>query len=159
MKSEATATTVTQASDPFIPQSKSVITKDTAIINTVIPDQPIPINADNFFVRTRGVWDLIVVVPDEYIQIFKSKKSVYWRSPDGAYLIRKSDHWGWGIRFCDWFLKFDPESGYNHKISASQFRKIHHGQFFIGKIHIHNLTPNKAKHKKYKNIVDPNRSI
>lgn len=69
------------------------------------PKQPTPITKDNFHIATYGWWQEIPELIEGYELIHKSKGSAYWASPCGEILIRKSDHWGYQIKYCDWFIK------------------------------------------------------
>lgn len=72
------------------------------------PLQPLPITWENFFLATKGEFDEIFEIPNNYESIFKSKGSEYFINDEKTILIRKSDHWGFGIRNCHWYLKGYP---------------------------------------------------
>lgn len=66
---------------------------------------------DNFHDATGAVWEprtldttimgvLIVSRPADFVS---PSGSMYWRSEHGVY--RLSDHWGLGIRSCNWWLR------------------------------------------------------
>jgi hypothetical protein len=100
-----------------------------AIINAIVE----MITIDNYFVASYGVFDEIYEIPEGYKLHYKSKSSTYWVSPDERFLVRKSDHWGYGIKNCKWFLNGYPKMK-SHKWST-QFD----GAFKIGIIKFSNM--------------------
>ena len=70
------------------------------------------VTVENFFVATQGFFSPCsepVRKPD-----FVSNgagTSVYWYEDD--MVIRKSNHWGFGIRKCDWFLAGENANNVN----------------------------------------------
>lgn len=71
------------------------------------------INKENYFISTKGVFDLISkeefnLIENEYELNYISSFSRYWVSKDNKKLIRMSNHWSNNcdnIRSCYWFLK------------------------------------------------------
>jgi len=63
------------------------------------------ININNFFVVSLGFWDEISQVPKGFTCFFQSRGSSYYTNKDNTKLVRKSNHWGWGIKKCTWFIK------------------------------------------------------
>lgn len=121
-----------------------------------LPEQPLPISIDNFFIRTRGVYDELKIIPNDFKSFFKSRGSEYFTNDDKTHIIRVSDHWGFNIRFCAWFLKETPTGTYD-KISSFKWKKNKGGGKRIGIIHISNFSVNgqvtrqpKPKDWKYK---------
>ncbi|HTB99871.1 MAG TPA: hypothetical protein VK705_04255 [Ferruginibacter sp.] len=104
--------------------------------NQKVPIQPLPITIDNFFVRTTGVFKEIEFIPVGYVGFFNSKESAYYHSPDKDKIVRVSNHWGFSIRFCAWFL-----DGYE-KESSFKWGKNNGKQMRIGIISINELKPN-----------------
>lgn len=71
--------------------------------------EPTPVTIDNFFLATVGTFERIEKIPEGFIQFFKSKGSVYYTNEAKDTLVRASDHWGSGIRYCNWYIKgIDP---------------------------------------------------
>ena len=99
-------------------------------------EQPMPINHSNFHIATVGQFHPIEEIPDRFRMVYKSKGSEYYLSEDHLELIRKSDHWGYGISQCKWFL-----NGYD-KIHCGRWHKLKIGTK-IGIIRFEDLHPNK----------------
>jgi len=108
----------------------------------IVPDQPLPITWENFFIATRGTFDEIENMPNGFESFFKFKGSVYFINKDKSVLVRKSDHWGSRIRYCNWFLK---GYGFQH---CSAWKKQEE-PVKIGIIKIADLKP--FNQRKYKN--------
>lgn len=66
------------------------------------------ITIENFFLSSKGVFREISQVPSGFRRFFTSRGSRYYVSPDGSHLVRLSDHWGKGIRECEWNLEGYP---------------------------------------------------
>lgn len=98
--------------------------------------QPLPITIDNFFIATTGDFKEIRKVPFGFASFFKSKGSEYYKNEDGSKLIRVSDHWGAGIKYCNWFL-----IGYKY-MHVGKFQKVYGKDFRIGIIDITDLKDN-----------------
>jgi len=109
---------------------------------TDLPEQPLPITIENFFIRTKAVFQKIDSIPAGYKSFFKSKGSEYFTNEDKSIVIRVSDHWGYKIRFCNWFLKMEYGGSYE-QISSFKWSKIHSRQKFIGKCRIADFSPAK----------------
>lgn len=65
------------------------------------------INKNNFFENTYAIFKTVKSRPDKKPDFVSESKygvlsSEYWYTSDGV--IRGSDHWGQGIRSCDWYL-------------------------------------------------------
>jgi hypothetical protein len=119
-----------------------LITKNKKEIN--IPEQPLPINWENFFLATKGTFEEISKIPNGFSSFFKSKGSEYFINEDKTILIRESDHWGFGIRYCNWYLK-----GYGFEHCGNWKKKIDE-PLKIGKINIIELSPSfKEKSKRF----------
>ena len=67
-----------------------------------------PINVDNFFIKSIGSFTEISEIPLGFKKIFDSKNSEYFVDENNIKLIRISDHWGRKIKKCNWFLKGYP---------------------------------------------------
>jgi len=100
------------------------------------------VTVDNFFKATIGTFDEIDNVPEGYECIFNSKSSIYYVNPEKTKIVRVSDHWGWGIRFCVWFLR-----GYEQQ-SARKWIKNHGPKMRVGIIEIKNLSIHKRNQVK-----------
>lgn len=62
-------------------------------------------NKENFFKASIGAFTEIPQIPQRFTSFFKNKSSEYLTNEDETKLIRISDHWGSGIRFCNWYIK------------------------------------------------------
>lgn len=128
----------------IIKSLKAKITKTKAELsikpkkNKEIPFQPTPINIDNFFISTMGVFTEMERIPDGFTMFFQSKGSQYYCDDKKRFLVRVSDHWGHGIRFCSWHLKGYP------KIISWRWQKQFGKHNRIGFIRIDELEINKA---------------
>ena len=128
---------------PVKVKKQKIVLKKSKKIKEV-PIQPLPITWENFFLATKGSFDEIEFIPDGFVSFFKSKGSEYFINDDKTILIRKSDHWGFGIRYCNWYLK---DYGFNH---CGNWKKTVEEPLKIGKINISELLPSiKDKTKKY----------
>lgn len=78
----------------------------------------IPVNIENFFIATVGEFKQLSGVTGMFNLFFQSKGSQYFTNEAKDTLIRKSDHWGYDIRFCHWFL-----SGYKRESSWKWIKK------------------------------------
>lgn len=63
------------------------------------------VNKDNFFIATVGLWQEIVDIPSGFSLFFESKDSMYYINKTERTVVRVSDHWGSGIRYCNWYLR------------------------------------------------------
>jgi hypothetical protein len=144
--------------EAIIPQSKSIVTK--AIISKPqtnksnkpnTPVQPTPITIDNFFISTKGVFTELIEMPEGFTIFFNSKESKYYSNEDKTQLIRISNHWGYGIKYCSWLLK-----GYKAEV-AWKWKKSNGKHDRIGIISISNLKVNPAFYDKNKNkhVIKP----
>lgn len=94
------------------------------------------ITPENFFVNTKGTFRVIEAIPEGFLMIAQSKSSQYFVNEERTELIRKSDHWGHGIKFCHWHLEGYP------KKHCRKFKKLNEGKMFIGQIAFGDLKPN-----------------
>lgn len=117
-------------------QPKLVIPK-TKRVN--IKYQPTPITIENFFIATNGLFTEIQQVPFGFSHFFKSKSSNYYANEDNTLLVRTSDHWGYQIANCNWFL-----DGYDRIISW-KWQKWYGKSIKIGIIKFDMLTVNAPK--------------
>jgi hypothetical protein len=124
---------------------KSVVTEYPVIqkerrkkqsIKTDIPIQTLPITIDNFFIKTMGVFTEIYEIPSDFVMFFSSKGSRYYTNHTQDKLIRKSNHWGHGIKFCSWQL-----NGYKH-LRLWDWQKKYGKTFKIGIISLSELSIN-----------------
>ncbi|HET8736196.1 MAG TPA: hypothetical protein VFM69_06335 [Pricia sp.] len=102
------------------------------------PVQGMPITIDNFFVNTFGEFEEIESVPDGFTLFFRSRGSRYYTGQNKDVLVRVSDHWGWGIRFCNWYLK-----GFAKKHCGGWKNLCPDRTTRIGKIHYSDMKPNQ----------------
>lgn len=63
------------------------------------------INIDNFYKASIGLFEEIDKVPEGFDLFFNSNGSLYFTNKEKTKLVRVSDHWGSGIRYCNWYLK------------------------------------------------------
>ena len=84
-------------------------------------------NITNFWNASIGVWNEINEIPDGFTLFSKSGKSSYYKNEDETEVIRVSDHWGSGIRMCNWYLN-------DFRNNSFLFSKNNNGKLFIGKI-------------------------
>lgn len=98
-----------------------------------IPAQEIPVTIGNFFVRTYGEFTEINEIPEGFSLFYSSKGSQYYTNEAKDTLIRSSDHWGWNIAFCCWYL-----IGYKKCVSW-RFQKHYGKESKIGLIKISEL--------------------
>lgn len=66
------------------------------------------LNIKNFWDASVGMWTEIDSVPEHFTLFAKSGKSSYYTNEAKDTVVRSSDHWGSGVRNCNWYL-----SGYN----------------------------------------------
>jgi len=91
------------------------------------------ININNFFVASLGTWDEINEIPEGFTLFHSTRDSRYFKNKDETILIRISDHWGSGIRECNWYLK-----GYA-RYNSFLFKKNQNGKSKIGIIELSQL--------------------
>lgn len=101
--------------------------------------QPMPITCDNFHIATQGVFSELKEIPDTFERFYKSKSSEYLINKDKTHIIRISDHWGFGIKNCSWFIKGYP------KMHCGTWLKKTLNPNKSGIIKIANLKPNKKR--------------
>ena len=106
-------------------------------LNITYPIQPTPITINNFFISTKGLFNEISEIHLGFESFFKSKNSEYFTNSDRTILIRKSNHWGFRIKNCDWHLK-----GYG-LVSCGRFSKENQNSFKIGIIKYSDLKVNR----------------
>lgn len=58
----------------------------------------------NFWDASVGIWTEISKVPENFVCFAKSKKSAYYTNDSKDTIVRVSDHWGSGVRQCNWYL-------------------------------------------------------
>jgi|WetSurMetagenome_2_1015567.scaffolds.fasta_scaffold372870_2 hypothetical protein len=91
------------------------------------------LDVGNFWNASVGTWKETDEVPEAFTQFAKSGSSTYYTNKKEDTVIRVSDHWGSGIRECNWYLK-----GYARNNSFLFSKK--YGGFHIGIIKIKDLT-------------------
>ena len=63
------------------------------------------ITRTNFFERTNAIFSAVDTLPQRRPN-YTSYRSAYWYTDSGVF--RRSDHWGRGIRTCNWLLREYP---------------------------------------------------
>ena len=99
------------------------------------------ITIENFYLQTKGVFYRIDEVPEGYFSIFRSKGSEYFTNIAKTKVVRVSDHWGYFIKNCDWFLRMRPNESIR-RMSSFAFSKKYEGKKFIGIIDLNDLSHN-----------------
>jgi len=120
----------------FILKPKEKPVKKITIRKRALKNQPLPITYKNFFISTKGYFEEIGNLPEGYKSFFKSKGSEYFIDDKKEYLIRTSNHWGFGIAECDWHLK-----GYGF-LHCGKWQKKHSKSIKIGIIRFDELQAN-----------------
>lgn len=61
----------------------------------------------NFWDASVGVWEEIDDIPEGFTMFAGGGKqtSEYYTNVEKTHVVRLSDHWGSGIRECNWYLK------------------------------------------------------
>lgn len=132
---------------PFITeQPKKKQLKNIPKVKKEIPIQEYPITMDNFFINTFGVFTELENIPIGFKLFFVSKKSMYYENEERNYLIRVSDHWGYGIRFCSWLLH-----GYKNQ-TAWKWQEDYSDDMRVGIIPISELQLNPRYHNSHKEL-------
>jgi hypothetical protein len=93
------------AQQPVAAPRQPTAVRSNQIPKTPKPEQPLPITIENFYISTTATFTEIKKIPDGFLEFFKSKGSQYFTNELKDVVVRKSDHWGYGIRHCNWFLK------------------------------------------------------
>lgn len=128
---------------PFVKNKKKTVNKARVIKVIELPEQPTPITVENFFIRTKAVYDEIQTIPEGFHCFFRSKGSAYWTNQEKTHIVRESDHWGFNIRYCAWYLKQDPQGTYK-MISSFKWKKLNGNSKRIGIVHISNFSVNET---------------
>lgn len=92
---------------------------------------------ENYHLASEGTFKQIFEIPEGFDVVFKSKGSKYYVDKDDTQLIRVSDHWGYNIKHCNWFLE-----GYN-KMPCGLWKNTYGEK--IGIINFNELKPVKIK--------------
>lgn len=72
------------------------------------------LNIKNFWDASLGIWQEIREIPDGFTLFAESGSSSYYKNEDETMVIRVSDHWGSGVRYCNWYLRgYQPANSYN----------------------------------------------
>jgi hypothetical protein len=91
------------------------------------------LNIKNFWDASIGTWHQIDEIPYEFHQLAISGNSTYFTNDKEDTVVRRSDHWGSGIRECNWYLDGHPRN------NSFLFSKRNKGELFIGIIKLENL--------------------
>lgn len=62
----------------------------------------------NFWDASVGTWDEIQEIPDGFTRFAggeNGQTSTYYTNAENSHIVRVSDHWGSGIRECNWYLR------------------------------------------------------
>ena len=64
-------------------------------------------NSENFYMGTEAHWN-DAEAPEREADYVSDSGSAYWYTECGVF--RKSNHWGYEVASCDWFLGYDESS-------------------------------------------------
>jgi len=64
----------------------------------------------NFWDASVGTWHPLKAIPSEFHEFAKSGNSTYYTNDNEDTVCRESDHWGSGIRECNWYLDGHPRN-------------------------------------------------
>lgn len=64
----------------------------------------------NFWDASVGTWRPLKAIPIEFHEFAKSGNSTYYTNDNEDTVCRESDHWGSGIRECNWYLDGHPRN-------------------------------------------------
>lgn len=87
----------------------------------------------NFMDASVGIWHPVDEVPSGMYKIATSGNSTYYTNGIENVVCRVSDHWGSGIRECNWYLDGHPRN------NSLLFSKRNKGKLFIGMIKLEEL--------------------
>lgn len=90
-------------------------------------------NISNFWNASVGTWEELANIPSDFKEFAKSGNSTYYTNDSKDSVIRVSDHWGSGIRECNWYLDGFPRN------NSFLFSKRNKGNLFIGMIKLSEL--------------------
>ena len=88
----------------------------------------------NFWDASVGTWHPLDEVPAGLYKLANSGNSTYYTNDKQNVVVRVSDHWGSGIRECNWYLEGHPRN------NSFLFSKRNKGKLFIGIIKMKDLT-------------------
>jgi len=80
---------------------------------------------ENFWNASVGTWQEINKIPEGFEAFAESGSSFYYTNKEKDTVVRISDHWGSGIRECNWYLEGHRR---NNKFLFSKRNK---GEYFI----------------------------
>lgn len=92
------------------------------------------ITLENFRNASVGTWIELHYMPEGFTLHAKSGSSSYYVNSNKTMVVRSSDHWGSGIRECNWYLAGHPRN------NSFLFSKKNGGKQFIGFIILDKLT-------------------
>lgn len=95
------------------------------------------ITIDDFHVKSKGWFEQIYKVPDGFEMFFSSAQSKYYTNKNKDTIVRESDHWGYRIKLCTWYLK-----GYPDNINSKVWQKFFGKDYKIGIIRMEDLVRN-----------------
>lgn len=87
----------------------------------------------DFWNASIGTWEQIKEIPSGFHHFAKSSNSEYYTNKEETVICRISDHWGSGIRECNWYLKGFPRN------NSFLFKGKNEGKRFIGIIKLKDL--------------------
>ena len=87
----------------------------------------------NFWDASVGTWHPLNAIPSEFHEFAKSGNSTYYTNDSEDTVCRESDHWGSGIRECNWYLEGHPRN------NSFLFSKRNKGELYVGIIKIKDL--------------------
>lgn len=103
-----------------------------------------PIQWGNFHDATRAVFQqtLLENIPQRPADFISASGSRYWKTTRGVY--RLSDHWGLGIRSCDWYLRtFSGEKGDGLAVGFCAWENFHRDD--KGDVHYYMVAPDGSE--------------
>lgn len=87
----------------------------------------------NFWDASVGTWHPINDIPNGFHEFAKSGNSTYYTNDNEDTVCRESDHWGSGIRKCNWYLDGHPRN------NSFLFCERNKGKLYVGIIKIKEL--------------------
>jgi len=92
-----------------------------------------PITIKNFWNASVGTWEEINEIPEGFEKFANSGSSTYYTNKEKDTVVRTSDHWGSGIRECNWYLSGFPRN------NSFLFSKRYSNHVFTGMIKLTDL--------------------
>ncbi len=64
-----------------------------------------PLDHNNYWFGSVGIWEEIQEIPDNFGLFAGNPSSSYYINEDNTEIVRVSNHWGSGIKECNWYLE------------------------------------------------------